>query len=310
MTDDNHIAKAQEIGRRVAVQAEALRAETVSRNEELRPQALEIRSMAAADSRLSRLAVATRPPVLIAEGDSWFDYPGNDILDLLEDVHRFEVFSVAHQGHRLEEMAYEPDQFHGFVRKVERVASKELTPVAVLLSAGGNDVAGTEFELLLNHARSPNPGLNPTVVEGIIDQRLRDAYVSLISAMTQICEDKFGETIPVVLHGYAHVVPDGRGFWGGWGPLPGPWLRPGFRHKGYPDDPMDPRTQVIAELIDRFNAMLQGLEEIFDHLRYVDLRPLLSNGPDYKDWWSNELHPTRRGFETVTEEIARVLTEL
>src|SRR5262245_50820329 len=38
--------------------------------------------------------------VLIAEGDSWFDYPIHDVLRILEDDHLFDVESVAHKGDR------------------------------------------------------------------------------------------------------------------------------------------------------------------------------------------------------------------
>src|SRR5688500_10522663 len=44
--------------------------------------------------------------VLIAEGDSWFDYPLNDVLRLLEDDYGYDVESVAHKGDCVEDMAY------------------------------------------------------------------------------------------------------------------------------------------------------------------------------------------------------------
>src|SRR5262245_47378842 len=46
--------------------------------------------------------------VLVAEGDSWFDYPGKDVLGLLEDDYLFDVVSVAHAGDRVEDMAHVP----------------------------------------------------------------------------------------------------------------------------------------------------------------------------------------------------------
>jgi hypothetical protein len=41
---------------------------------------------------------ATSRGVLVAEGDSWFDYPWFDVLGLLEDQHRYDVRPVAHKG--------------------------------------------------------------------------------------------------------------------------------------------------------------------------------------------------------------------
>ncbi|MBI5590764.1 MAG: hypothetical protein HY881_09800 [Deltaproteobacteria bacterium] len=44
--------------------------------------------------------------ILVAEGDSWFDYPMHDILKLLEDNHGYDVESMAHKGDPIEVMAY------------------------------------------------------------------------------------------------------------------------------------------------------------------------------------------------------------
>src|SRR5215831_11803792 len=60
-------------------------------------------------------AVATTQ-VLIAEGDSWFDYPWTDILRILEDEYLYDVESVAHKGDRIEDMAYSGGQLEEFTR--------------------------------------------------------------------------------------------------------------------------------------------------------------------------------------------------
>ena len=61
-------------------------------------------------------AAAGSSGVLVAEGDSWFDYPWTDILRLLEDQHGYDVESVAHKGDRVEEMAYSGGQLEEFSR--------------------------------------------------------------------------------------------------------------------------------------------------------------------------------------------------
>ena len=164
-----------------------------------------------------------------------------------------------------------------------------MIPAAVLLSGGGNDVAGDEFRMLLNHARSPTPGLNDDVVRGIIEDRVQNAYVTIIAAVTKISRERTGSTIPIFIHGYDHAVPDGRGFADGWGPLPGPWFEPGFREKGFDD--LDETTRLVADLIDRFNRMLRNVASTsgFGHVHYLDLRATLPNGPGYKTWWANEI---------------------
>jgi lysophospholipase L1-like esterase len=248
--------------------------------------------------------------VLVAEGDSWFDYPLNDILRLLEDHHGYDVESVAHKGDRVEEMAYGLGQLEEFTRRLEKLLRRNVIPKAVLLSGGGNDVAGAEFGMLINHARSPVAGLNQLVIRGVIDERIQCAYVTILSATTRLCEHRLNRRIPILIHGYDYPVPDGRGFLGGWGFLPGPWLEPGFREKGYEE--MKVRAALAVQLIDRFNTMLQGIMGLpeFSHVKYIDLRNTLSTGKDYKKDWANELHPTPDGFERVTNRFAAELAAL
>jgi lysophospholipase L1-like esterase len=241
---------------------------------------------------------------LIAEGDSWFDYPLHDVLSDLEDSHGFDVESVASKGDRVEDMAYSDGQLDDFTRRVEKVLRSGVKPRAILLSGGGNDVAGDAFALLLNHATSSIAGLNESIVTGVIDQRVRDAYVTILSAITAVCVSLIGHPVPVVIHGYDYPVPDGRGFLGGWGPLPGPWFEPGFRRKGF--EAMTKRQPIVIALIDRFNAMLKRLagKAPFAHVRYLDLRGTLSIGSNYRASWANELHPTPSGFQAVTKKFA------
>ena len=268
----------------------------------VRPQA---RARAVALSpEVMRAAGMPSAGVLVAEGDSWFDYPLHDVLSILEDEHGYDVESVAHKGHRVEDMAYSSGQLDDFIRAIERLLRQGRAPTAILLSGGGNDIAGDEFGMLLNHLRSPSPGPNEDVIRGVVDQRIRSAFITILTAVTELCRARTGQTIRIVVHGYDRPVPDGRGFAGGWGPLPGPWLEPGFRQKGFLD--LDETTRIIGRMIDRFNAMLKTVVALpaFAHVRYVDLRGTLSNGPDYKRFWANELHPTRLGFEAVAQRFA------
>ena len=248
--------------------------------------------------------------VLIAEGDSWFDYPFWDVLAILEDRYRFDVESVARRGERIEEMAFGSNQLDELRRRVDKVASRNLVPRAYLLSGGGNDIAGEEFAMLLNHADSEIAGLNEDVVRGVIDQRMRLSYATILGFIDELNRMRFKTTLPVLLHGYDYAVPDGRGYLGGWWLLPGPWLEPGFRTKGFGTKTLRERARsaaIIVTLIDRINAMLASLARqppFKGWVKYVDLRGTLSNKPsDYKKWWDNELHPNERGFRAVAEKI-------
>lgn len=249
----------------------------------------------------------TSTGLLIAEGDSWFDYPFHDVLSILEDDHGYDVESVAHKGDTVEDMAYSGGQFEEFARRLEKVLRDGRVPDAVLISGGGNDIAGDEFTLLLNHAASGLPAINDDVVHGVIEVRLRNAYVFMIGGLTQIAEHYLKRPIPIVTHGYDYPIPDGRGFLGGFGPFPGPWLQPGFRQKGYGD--LDKNIKVIKGLIDVFNNTLDSISNIpqFKHVHHLDLRGTLAAGTTYKKDWANELHPTERGFGAVTAKFAALV---
>src|SRR5688572_9532013 len=122
--------------------------------------------------------------VLVAEGDSWFDYPGRDVLSALEDA-GYDTVSVAHAGHTVESMAYSDRQLVDFAKTIEDVIRFGRIPKAILLSGGGNDVAGAEFGMLVNHRLSPTGGLNAAVVQGIIDDRIRNAYITVLAKVTE-----------------------------------------------------------------------------------------------------------------------------
>lgn len=317
MPTDDATAEAMAIGRAQAREVLAFRAQarqTRSRALEAHPSPMRLRVLEVTDegATVAEAAVTTTAGVLIAEGDSWFDYPFYDILAELEDRHGYDVESVAHHGDPIEEMAYGGNQLEEFSRRIEKVVRRGVTPTAILLSGGGNDIAGTEFGMLLNHAESGAAlaGLNISIVEGVINQRIYSAFVTIIAAVTKVCQDTANQIIPILLHGYDYPVPDGRGFLGGWGPLPGPWLEPGFRQKGFLD--LQRRTLIARDLIERFNAMVAALPTLpdFQHVRYVDLRNTLPTDAQYQVWWENELHPTERGFRAVAEKFDAVLKTL
>lgn len=307
-TPDTSVRRAEAVGRRLA--GEVLR----FRDSALRRRAAALRGAGPAvvttraiSPKFVRAAGGpARAGVLVAEGDSWFDYPWHDVLRMLEDYHGYDVQSVSHKGDSVESMAY-GGQLEEFTRLIEKLLRQGAVPSAILLSGGGNDVAGGTFGMLINHVRSAHSGLNEQVVRGVIDERVFDAYVTILTGVTTVCRRRTGGRIPILIHGYGRPVPDGRGVLGGWGPLPGPWLQPGFRDKGFSD--LDACVRMAADLIDRFNAMLRRLVALqeFSHVRYVDVRSALSNSADYRTWWANELHPTKRGFEAVAQRFAAAI---
>ena len=284
---------------------------------ERRTIALARRAQALSQRPGPRLLAAAAPQTagqLVALGDSWFDYPFHDVLKELEDGHGFTIQSTAKAGDPIEAMAYHGGQLDNFARSLEKVKAQGASPKAVLLSGGGDDIAGKEFGMLLISAFSPISGWAPGIVQYVISERILLAYQTIVHTVTQLCDQIGGvANIPVLVHGYDYPVPDGRGFLGGWLFLPGPWLEPGFKEKLFSDGQLAQTTAMMQNIIDQFNAMLKSVaaDPAFTNVRYIDLRGTLSNNlANYKDWWANELHPTEQGFAAVANKFAALLNQL
>ena len=76
-----------------------------------------------------------RRPVIVSEGDSWFQYPItlNDVIDQLIDEHEYQVYSLGKAGDLLALMVQEQEY-------VDAIESEQAD--LFLLSAGGNDMLG------------------------------------------------------------------------------------------------------------------------------------------------------------------------
>jgi hypothetical protein len=264
---------------------------------------------------LAPQAAAAQPHVeatagyLLAIGDSWFDYPLHDVLKELEEDPGYTIESTARAGDPIESMAYTPGgQLNNLPAKLDSITAQGGAPQAVLLSGGGDDIAGKEFGMLLNSAYSKISGWAPDIVNYLINTRILLAYQTIVTTVNALCQQTIGGDIPILVHGYDYPVPDGRGFGDIIGiSLLGPWLRPGFNEKLF--DTLADNVAFMQTVIDEFNAMLAGLaaQPAFSNVRYVDLRGTLSNNLTnnvYQQYWANELHPTQQGFAAVAQKFA------
>ncbi len=309
MDRDHLFARAAEIGVQKAEAAitarqDADRRRALALNRVTRPLLLQPRVVGTA--KLTE-AHATSAGFLVAAGDSWFDYPFHDVLTILHDDYGYNIESTSHKGDPIESMAYLGGQIDGLSRMFQKALGQGATPKAVLLSGGGDDIAGNEFGMLLNNKNSAIGGWNSDVLKGVIQDRIAVAYVAMLNGIDRLSTQYVNRTLPILVHGYDYPVPDGRGFLGGWGPLPGPWLQRGFREKDFDD--IQETIALMRDAIDLLNAMLLELTAMqqFAHVKYVNLRGTLRTDDTYKDWWANELHPTEQGFKAVTARFAQVL---
>ena len=258
---------------------------------------------------------------LLAQVDSWFDYPpGTDLIDCLHSNHGHTIVNLAVAGSTLNDEAYGPVPNEMFGLPIGPKQSSDPSriaelvnniinyrklgkpqPQALLLSAGGNDIAGDEFFSFINNARSGLPAVNQEVLDGVVNGTFKNAYEYLITTAQAAAKDA-GIPLPVFTHGYDYPWPDGRAVFSFLGWKVGPWFDGSFNHKNYPNTnagELAVRWSVTKQFIDAVNAMLKGLAAVHSGVFHVDITGTLQSRKE----WANELHPTNGGFAKLAKII-------
>lgn len=264
---------------------------------------------------LRRLERGESLPVLVSEGDSWFQFPLllDDTIDQLAERHL--IWSLDAAGDTLAQMTGADAEYAGALLD-PRLAGRAR---GLLLSAGGNDVIGTETDaqgrevsVLASILRPRTPGRDPAwhVDTDELARRLaaiEAGYRQVLETVAAIRPGTF-----VVCHGYAHAVPafEGDPRRPGW-TRHGGWLRRPLESRGFVD-PGEQRA-IVAALIDRLHELLARLcggnrpGGAYPYAYLVDCRPLLGEHD-----WADEIHPCDapgRGFATVARAFERVIEE-
>jgi len=245
-----------------------------------------------------------RGKVLVAEGDSWFDFPVPTRVDLLDalNLRGRETYSLAYRGDTLENMVYGTQGSDGRPRgsDLDRLVTmvREIQPPVVLFSAGGNDVAGNEFHAFLNHKFSGRPPLREEFLREYVHEYVKGAYLKVANSVWAVAHSaKF------IVHGYSYGKPTGLGVGQifGWN-LVGPWLKPACDAKGYS---FAEGAGLVRTVINEFNAMLADFAREDQRVVYVDLRPHV--GESMADW-SDELHLNNKAVHRAAGVIDAAIT--
>lgn len=254
----------------------------------------------------SALEGISSQPVLVAEGDSWFDYfpAGLDVISCLKQFFGYTIYNVSQAGDTLDNMAwgtkFDPRRWQRDRPPLEETltAIERYRPSVVLLSGGGNDIAGDELLSFLNHKTSGLPALRDYT-----KFMLKEYFLQVFQYIAREIWQK-DANIQIILHGYGYPIPDGRavvrilGF-----SFVGPWLRPALVAKGY--EQRAEQKQIMRQLIDDFNFMLEGFAATDSRLHYLDLRSLILDSD-----WSNELHLKNSSYRRVAGEFDRLIRSL
>jgi hypothetical protein len=231
-----------------------------------------------------RLADGYSGPTLVAEGDSWFQYPFRlrDVVDwMIDDEDSYPVLCTSAAGDLLANMADRRE----YIASLEQARAKIL-----LVSGGGNDLCAGGA--LARHLERFDPELKPW-------EYLRSSYTALLdeafAQYDRIFRDVLGARPGsfVICHGYDYAIPLPKGRWLG---LP-------MAEQGI----VAPKLQreIAVVMVDRFNKGLKRLASTFEHVRFVDCRGLVP-----ADGWFDELHPRNVGFRTVSRRILEVARDI
>ena len=231
---------------------------------------------------------------IVAEGDSWFQYPFilRDIIDYLSGV--YSVFSVAAAGATLADYLKNST----FTEAISRES-----PAFFLLSGGGNDLLGKTFPLLIQAATAgdkigPERYLSPAFATTLAD--IKGRYHRILDLVQQC-------TMPpkVIVHGYDYVIPSNADT-----SLPGKssWMGEAMTACGITDP--GERDTVAHYFIDAFNEQLQQVAAAYPNVSYIDLRGTVRRTNRLADYWYDEIHPNDKGFLSISSKFVARINEL
>jgi hypothetical protein len=243
----------------------------------------------------SRPATPASPPRVIADGDSWFDYPeilltGGGVINHLMDISGVKILSTAHYGDSVQQMLGVEKR-----QRIEVLLKKPGFDI-LLFSGGGNDIAGDQFCLWLK----PNTGGGAVsaVDAGRLQEILgvvEDGYRDLIDIRDRCAPDCW-----IVTHAYDFPRPSDKGVCG-----LGPWLKPSLDYRGWKKAA---DQFVIGKMVlTQFNDMLVALEAeqraAGKNFLHVRTQGTLNPRAD----WANEIHPNTAGFTKIARVFSSAL---
>lgn len=243
-----------------------------------------------------RISASERKPVLVSEGDSWFQFPFliEDVIDQLNTD--FLIWSLDAAGDTCDNMVNRnPEYMQGLVKQ------KRNHVAGFLFSAAGNDVIGEDLlgqpvlgRLLKQHQPGKDAAWHVDNAQlATILSTLSESYAKVIATIRL---DNDFKKLPIFIHGYDYAIPGG---------FPGDtrrpiyakqdeWLGAPMKQKGITDTTL--QRDIIRILIDALYDMLHRVagQSATTHVHVIDVRGTLAIGD-----WADEIHGTDAGFKKV-----------
>lgn len=234
---------------------------------------------------------AGSPLQVLAEGDSWFDYPiplfGGGIIVRLERRLGLPILNLAKAGDEVRFMMGVSE------RKQMAQQLRNGCPAGgawdvLLFSGGGNDIVDDPMALWV---RDFTAGLPP---EQQIHRPRFDVALAMVRAgYEDLIEmrDALSPGTHLIFHTYDFAIPDGRGIC-----HLGPWLKPTLDLRGFPSQAAG--FEVVKVMLSEFALMLQSLQAAHTAVTVINGQGTLAPQPSS---WHNELHPSRQGFNQFAD---------
>lgn len=278
-------------------------AEDIRRRTEAHQQRVQNLNIGRRNLAAVRAPAQTQPLVMLAHGDSWFDYPldGNvislgttDIIAQLTTMGTINpiILNVSHFGDATTDELSLPKQKRLIAALTDdrNWPNEKRLPDAILFSGGGNDVAGDRFCIFLDFAKPGSSGLDDVRFRGVLDA----VQASLLDLFA--FRDRHAPGVPIFAHDYDFPIPNGAH-----PPCAGPWLKPSLIFMGWNN--LEEGTAIVREALLQFSTMLRNLAA--DRANNFTLVPTQSTLK--REDWANELHPYPAGFRKLAAEFIRVL---
>jgi hypothetical protein len=228
-------------------------------------------------------------PTILMIGDSWFWYPLDNIALEIGCVMTDQTLVVV--GNNGADAAQWSDKYRKDIDFGFKMYGSAVR--ALLLSGGGNDIAGmSDFLRLLKDNCSKAKVVNECFREGqpeALLAKIIGAYREVILRFRA-----YNKVAPVLMHNYDNAWPTGKGVLG-----PADWLKAPMDKAKVPQNL---RRALFKELIQRLHMaqMALKIEKILAPLIAISSAGTLPENDSSKDqWWANELHPTPAGFKRL-----------
>jgi hypothetical protein len=241
---------------------------------------------------------------ILAEGDSWFEYPlpvthGDGVIYQLQKLLGYSIANMAHHG-------LEVEQIMGLsVRQeiISRLSDPRVRFDALLFSGGGDDIVGDQFCIWLKDTPPvppPDQMLDLNAVNSLLTL-LEEEFHELVDL-----RDQYSPQTVIFVHGYDFPPITGKGVCG-----EGPWLKPSldyaYTHMGVTNPDPNVEFVVVKTMLQMFGAMLARVAASAKRFVVVPTQGTLT--PDNSDW-QNEIHPSSQGFIKIAQKFQASLATM